>query len=293
MLGRGARHGLSLSGKLNRIEEQERQLIEKYSNNFDTNAAQEMFKDWVTVDTHKKKKKPKIKTATTNEITVTSPDSEKLADLLNQSDYVVKYKSKKKKRRHKALDEELATSLSLCLNTTNISDATQTTESDNKLHGILQSSSVIKKKSAKKVEKKIIKKKRKTKIDLGIIPDEDIEIDEVDGIPPEARKYLKRPKPAAATAKDTAVDEIDVVAEIKQTKKCKRKHKEAKAKADNAECAGDDIPKVSKREKSKLVKNNRKIEKIAKKLQSIMSLQDKADLVEKTKKQKKKSKKSI
>lgn len=285
MFDRGARHGLSLSGKLNRIEEQERQLLEKYSNNLDTDAAQEMFKDWVAVDTRKKKKKPKIKSATSTEVTATSPDSEKLAELLNQSDYVVKYKSKKKKRRHKALDEALATSLSLCLNTTQISDATPPTKFNDKLHGILQSSSVIKKKSTEKVEKKRNKKKRKTKIDHGIIPDEDIEITEVDGIAPEAQKYLKRPKHALALAAETTVDEIDAVVEIKQTKKCKRKHKEPKA---------DDIPKVSKREKSKLLKNDRKIEKIAKKLTSIMSLQDEADadLVEKITKKKKKSKKS-
>lgn len=273
-----------MSGKLNRIEEQERQLLEKYSNNLDTNAAQEMFKDWVAVDTRKKKKKPKIKTASSTEVTATSPDSEKLAELLNQSDYVVKYKSKKKKRRHKALDEALATSLSLCLNTTQISDATPPTNFDDKLHGILQSSSVIKKKSTKSVEKKKSKKKRKTKIDHGIIPDEDIEITEVDGIAPEARKYLKRPKHALAIAEETTVDEIEAVVKIKQTKKCKRKHKEAKT---------DGIPKVSKREKSKLLKSDRKVEKIAKKLKSIMSLQDEADLVEKTTKKKKKSKKSI
>lgn len=267
---RGARHGLSLSGKLNRIEEQERQLLGKYSNNFDSNAAQEVFKDWVKVDT-RKKKKHKIKTAATHEIAVTSPDSEKLATLLNHNDYVVKYQSKKKKRKHKAIDEDLATSLSKCLSTTQSSDATQTTKSDEKLRGVLESSSVIKKKSKGKVkvEKSKNKKKRKPKIDVGFTVDEDVEFTEVDGITPEQRKYLKYPKHSPDV--DTAVDEVDKV-NVKQTKKCKRKHKETKAV--KSECSGDDgvILKVSKREKSKLIKNNRKIEKIAKKLENIMSL---------------------
>lgn len=42
ILRRGARHGLKLSGKLNRIEEQERQLLEKYSNSFSSETATEV-----------------------------------------------------------------------------------------------------------------------------------------------------------------------------------------------------------------------------------------------------------
>lgn len=38
-LCRGARHGLSLGGKLSRIEEQERQLLEKHSNSFNSATA--------------------------------------------------------------------------------------------------------------------------------------------------------------------------------------------------------------------------------------------------------------
>lgn len=285
MFHRGARHGLSLSGKLNRIEEQERQLLEKYSHNFDSNVAQEVFKDWVEVDTDKKKKR-KVKPAIPCEPTVTSPDSEKLATLLNESDYVVKYKSKKKKRRHKALDEDLATSLSKCLSTSH----TLTGESDdNKLHGILNTSTVIKKKGTKKVEKKKSKKKkRKPMIDDGIVLDEDVEITEVDGIASEARKYLKKSKHSLPATEDGGVDEVDAI-KVQQSKKCKRKHKEAKA--DKIGDSTDDIPKVSKREISKMKKNNRKIEKIAKKLQSIVNL-DEIATVDKPKMKKKKKKKS-
>lgn len=280
-----------MSGKLNRIEEQERQLLEKYSNNFDSNAAQEVFKDWVEVDTGKKKNLKK-KTTTANEITVTSPDSEKLATLLDQNDYVVKYKSRKKKRRHKAIDEDLATALSKCLNTTQSSDTTtQSMNSDEKLHGILESSSVIKKKkSTKKVEKmKTNKKKRKPKVDEGFIIDEDIEITEVDGFTLEQQKYLKHPP---GVLENAGVDEIDTVAKVKQTKKCKRKHKEAKAVKNDDSSGNDNILKVSKREKSKIIKNNRTIEKIAKKLETIMSLDETDTVVEKSKTKKKKKKKT-
>lgn len=41
-LHRGARHGLSLGGKLSRIEEQERQLLANYSDAFDANTATEV-----------------------------------------------------------------------------------------------------------------------------------------------------------------------------------------------------------------------------------------------------------
>lgn len=267
---------------MSRIEEQERQLLQSYSNNFDINAAQEGFKDWVKVDTNKKKKrKAAAAAAAPIELAVTSPDTEKLATLLDQNDYVVKYKSRKKKRRHRAIDEDLATSLSKCLSTT---------QSDDNLHGILDASSVIKKKNTKKVEKKKNgKKKRKHKEDIGIILDEDVEITEVDGIAPEAQKYLKRPKHSSAIAGVISRDEVDSV-KVKQTKKCKRKRKETKAV--DSERSGNDCTKVSKREKSKLIKNNRKIEKIARQLQDVMSIQSEGtDVVEQPKKKKKKNKK--
>lgn len=269
-----------MSGKLSRIEEQERQLLQSYSNNFDINAAQEGFKDWVKVDKSKKKKQ-KTAAAAPIEVAVTSPDTEKLATLLNQNDYVVKYKSRKKKRRHKAIDEDLATSLSKCLSTT---------QSDDNLHGILDASSVIKKKNKKKVEKKKNgKKKRKQKDDVGIILDEDVEITEVDSIAPEAQKYLKRPKHSSAIAEEISLDEVDSV-KVKQSKKCKRKHKETKT--NDSECSGNGLSKVSKRDKSKIIKNNRKIEKIARKLQDVMSIQSEGtDIVDQPKKKKKKNKK--
>lgn len=43
MFNRGARHGLSLGGKLTRIEEQERQLLDKYAKTFSTDNATKVF----------------------------------------------------------------------------------------------------------------------------------------------------------------------------------------------------------------------------------------------------------
>lgn len=242
-----------------------------------------MFKDWVKVDTRKKKKK-KEKTAPQNESNIpitTSPDSEKFAALLNETDYVVKYKSRKKKKQHKALDEDLATTLSKCLSTNQNNDVEpQTTKADGKMHGILASSSVIKKKSKTKIEKKLNKNRRKYKKDIGIIVDEDVEITEVDGIAPPG-KYLKHSQNSAAVAEEKSADEVDTVKKAK-----KRKRNANKCSADGADC-----PKVPKHVKSKLMRNHSKVERITRKLQNVMSL-DEADPDKKSKKKKKKNKES-
>lgn len=267
IINRGARHGLSLNGKLNRIEEQERQLLAKYTNNFDISAAQEGFKDWIQVGASKKKA---VKAPTVTDHTATSPDTEKLAALLDESDYVVKYKSRKKKRRHKAIDEDLATTLSKCLTTK--------ASIDDKLHGINAVSSVIKKKKSQKdgVEKVKKKKNRKRKTDLGMLLDEDVEFNEVEDLPPALWK---------ASVKVADVDEVDTV-KINSSKRKKKKKVTEVATAPNEE-SGDEIAKFSKREEAQLKKNDRKIAKLTKKLESVITLNEESKIIKKKKKKKK------
>lgn len=158
---------------MNRIEEQERQLLVKYSGKIDRDSAQEVFKDWIEVDTvkkiEKKLKKKKIDSPLQSTETL-SPDSEKLATLLNQCDYVVKYKSKKKKKRHRALDEDLANSLNGLQTISPIEEKSET-----KLNCINENSIPIRKKD-KKMKKK--KKRKAIEHDDGYLVNDDIEIDE-------------------------------------------------------------------------------------------------------------------
>lgn len=238
LFGRGARHGLRLNGKLSRIEEQERQLLENYSkSSFNTDTAQDVFKDWVQVDEKKsqRKKKKQNKSADTNIVAESSkdtvdnadcttpitPDSEHLATLLNQSDYVVKFKSKKKKKRHRALDEDLAESLNRSLST-----SSPVKEPETPIHKIQDSSKAIKKKRKKNRAEKKKKKRAKLGVDesTGLI-NEDVEIRDSDSCKyvvnnPIAEKYLKRS--IEKQKKEENKDEGDAV-QLSSSKKRKRK----------------------------------------------------------------------
>lgn len=98
---RGARHGLLSLGKLNRIDAQEQQMLEKMGINKDD--ASSIFKDWVKV-TKKHKKHKKSNKEQRNKTNTTASDTE--------LDYKIGYKSKKKKKIHRQRDEDLARSLS-------------------------------------------------------------------------------------------------------------------------------------------------------------------------------------
>lgn len=119
LYSRGARHGLTLSGKLSRIEAQENQLLAQNLLNSET--ATNIFQNWVQV---KKKRKNRNKTSlpetnsidvtetdNTNKCSTSSPDSDTLNGLIDEHDYQIK-KSRKKKKQQRARDEELAKSIS-------------------------------------------------------------------------------------------------------------------------------------------------------------------------------------
>lgn len=102
---KGARHGLKLSGKLSRIEEQEKILLAQIENNL----RKEETNEWKLV---KDKKKKKIKKSKSDNLIGNPEDSEKL---LNEINYNTEYriKSKKKKKQQKQLDNILSNSLDL------------------------------------------------------------------------------------------------------------------------------------------------------------------------------------
>lgn len=155
---RGARHGLLLSGKLSRIEAQEKQLLAKSKLSAET--ATDIFQNWVQVKRkHKNRNKPTNPgTSSTdaielNDITKSlpsSPDSDPLTGLIDQSDYQIKISSRKKKKQQRKRDEELAKSLSQL-------SASEITPTSSLLH----LNSVQNKSKAIKKEKQTVKKKHR------------------------------------------------------------------------------------------------------------------------------------
>lgn len=155
---RGARHGLSLSGKLSRIEAQEKQLLAKYELNSET--ATNIFQNWVQVKKKRKNRNPKLNSEEfsldvddSSDITkclTSSPDSDKLIGLIDENDYQIRCASKKKKRQQRHRDEELAKSLSQ-LTANDVATCSRSSNFDS----IQNSSKVIKK------EKRTKKKHRR------------------------------------------------------------------------------------------------------------------------------------
>lgn len=147
---RGARHGLTLSGKLSRIVDQEKQLLNE--NVINTENAHNIFQTWIQVK--KKKHKRKSSRRNTEECTNVSnavdepneKDLDHLPDIINQEDYKLKGISKKKKKQQRIRDEDLARSLSQ-LSTTN--DCVVGSDSF-KFHGVQSNSKVIKKDTHRK-----------------------------------------------------------------------------------------------------------------------------------------------
>lgn len=154
---RGARHGLSLIGKLNRIEAQEKQLMAK--NSINTETAQDIFKDWIEV---KKKKHKKVNKEDCGKIN--SNEEEYCTHLIDQDDYKIKYNSKKKKRQERERDEDLAKSFS------NLR-ADDPSNQNFHFYGVQNTSKAIKKETRSKK-----KKNKKIRIDVN-----EINRDENDG----------------------------------------------------------------------------------------------------------------
>lgn len=239
-----------MNGKLNRIEEQEQQLLQKYANNnFNRDNAQDVFKDWVQVDetTKKGKRKKKHQSKKLNQSSVVAdnsmvdtpsnttpitPDSEFLATLINQDDYVIKYKSKKKKKQHRALDEDLAQSIS------NLK--TNGTAKESILHEIQGTSKTIKKEKQRNGLKKKKKNRKKKDCDDTIEStpgrSEDVEIKDTESCD-QSVKYLKTHN------KNTEnIDQPDTAAS--SNKKRKRKS----SKRDKKQCLYDDTNDLSSNE---------------------------------------------
>lgn len=169
----------------------------------------QVFKDWVQVDAKKKKKrKTKIDSIETpptpNLHNITDPlDILKQNGLINQEDYVIKSKSKKKKRQHRAIDEGLASTLSTLKASSDgsaINESESTSRTDEKLRGVHSDSTVIKKKKSKKSKKN----KRDSEQDEGIV-DEGVPIDKT-----------------AQFKKKTASDVAEAATSDKKSKKRKR-----------------------------------------------------------------------
>lgn len=116
------------------------------------------FKDWIEVTNKKKKKKKKSSNKKLDESTkpkvplipqiTTDAD---LGMLINQDDYVIKYKSKKSKKKAKSIEEDLVKTLS------NLKTHQSPSSKKDALHSISSTSKAIHKKS-KKIIKKLTEK---------------------------------------------------------------------------------------------------------------------------------------
>ncbi|XP_031621081.1 G patch domain-containing protein 4 [Contarinia nasturtii] len=223
---KGARHGLSLSGKLSRIDAQEQQMLEKMALNTET--APNIFKDWIQV---KKKHKKRQKSDSTEQPQTLNSSSESVKlNLLTQcNDYVRKSKKKLKQERKRA--NELANSFSKL----KTEDGHLVDTVTAKLHGVQDSSKLIKKERRKKSKKhlKNIHEEIKMNIDSSYL-----------SIPPKAKKKKKNKK-----RNDDQIDEqlekikdSGITVTIKKSKKKRDKKKELKERA----CLNQITKKISK-----------------------------------------------
>ncbi|XP_055843503.1 G patch domain-containing protein 4 [Episyrphus balteatus] len=138
---KGARHGLKLSGKLARIEQQEKEMLLKMQ----TNPIEEIPDSWTVVKS--KKKKNKKKSEEEEKASVPEEDS-KLNSLLFTTEYCIK--SKKKRKEQKKTEEKLSNSL--------VSVSLEKENDDETLLALSENSKAIKK---LKKEKKLKKKNKK------------------------------------------------------------------------------------------------------------------------------------
>lgn len=205
---------------------------------------QQIFKDWVKVDT-KKKKKQRGKVPPTPVIEgVNDPmDPLKLNGLISNEDYAPRgHKSKKKKRQHRELDQELATTLS-SLNTSNCPSISNDSPIDNKLRGVQSNSTTIKKKKKKR--------SRVNHTDEADIPDDGWvplpeldEYDDIDDAQTAKSKYLKKSKSkVGCDEKSMQSHTSKMVSEVKikgLTSKTEEKSKKRKREIEVAPDYSDD-----------------------------------------------------
>lgn len=146
-------------------------------------------------------------------------DPLKLSGLVNQDDYTRRRKNKKGRKRHRVLDEDLASTLLSSLNTSAIE--TEKFSGKGEWRGVQSSSTTIeKKKSSKK------KKRRPSIVDNAL--DQDIVLDET-AEPKESDKFLKKskllargPVPGPSTERTAEIKVKNASKVDKKTKKRKR-----------------------------------------------------------------------
>jgi len=112
---KGARHGLKLTGKLQRIQEQEQALLEKYSKMNDVPKSTMVSNEWIEVTNKKKKSKKDKDKDSCNKMNEENCEKMNEDDNVNSiekhlhlTEYI--HKSKKKKKKEKKVDEEISNS---------------------------------------------------------------------------------------------------------------------------------------------------------------------------------------
>lgn len=183
-----------------------------------------------------------------------SPDVDELGNLINQSDYVIKYKSKKRKKKDKAIVAELAASLG------NLK--TDSTMSPPKIKEKLHCASYAIQKKCKKIEVKL--KASKLNFDC-----KQADVQNSDETAPEATSSKRKRKSSIAFDSDHYSEE-SYTSEIEEI--------------------NQQIKKICKKHVQKQ-KENREFEKIAKKIEKSMNIEEQNPIKKKKKKKKKSNKK--
>lgn len=227
---KGARHGLTLSGKLQRIAEQEKQLLERMKNKADKS---EVFREPLA---KKPKKNPLTDLSSSKE--ETSDDNRLPVD--PETDYVLK-PSRKRRKKDKQQEEQLVTKIIKIELSEENSDRTKSSSPE-----VRQDTPVRKEKKAKRTfpkydsikeldqssqEPDTPKRKKKKKGKRKLEDDEDM--------PATANKYLKvepikvkkvklNDSYEASDDEEDVADKINAEQEARHSKKLKKKSKKAK-----------------------------------------------------------------
>lgn len=141
---KGARHGLKLTGKLSRVEEQDNLLTAKL---LAKEKPQEVFNEWTEVT----RKKYKLKPLLVDERTHMEEEEDELAGLVNNTEYVNKI-SKKERKEMKNVERCLANKISnsLCI------DEDAVKKKNSNVLELKNDSNPIAKSKGKKKKKKMI-----------------------------------------------------------------------------------------------------------------------------------------
>lgn len=133
------------------------------ANSLNIETAQDTFNNWYTVKKSKKnKRRNKEKMECQDEIDSTATvqvSSDKLGTLIDQNDYVLKNKSKKKKKSHRRLEEDLSNSMK----TLHTESPDKHFAMDDMLHGVLDYSKKIQKEKNRQKKNELKKKSKKRK----------------------------------------------------------------------------------------------------------------------------------